>query len=82
MTTRFSDAGTRRAGSQPGLVERTDRLLARVAAVGFALAAVATVMVVVGDPIWNLFVVLLGWFVGLPVAIAATVAWQWRRRRR
>ena len=82
MTTKLSgDAGTRRAGSRPGLVERPDRLLARVGAVGFALAAVATLMVVVGDPIWNLYVVVLGWFAGLPVAIAATVARQRRRRR-
>lgn len=54
-----------------------------VAIVCLAFVVVAAVMVAVGDPIWNLYVVSLGLFVALPVGlIAVSIVVRSRLRRK
>ena len=61
------------------VAERRHRVLGHVAMAGFAAFAIAVLMIIVGDPIWNLYFIAFGFFIALPVAIAALV---WRRARR
>lgn len=61
------------------IAERRERILGQVAMVGFACFIIATLMVVIGDPFWNLFFIWFGWFIALPAAVVALI---WRRARR
>ena len=65
-------------GGKVGTVERR-RMLGQIAIVGFALFAIAVLMLIVGDPIWNLYFIGFGFFIALPAAVVALI---WRQVRR
>lgn len=67
-----------REGGRVGSVER-QRMLGQIAIVGFALFAIAVLMIIVGDPIWNIYFIGFGFFIALPVAVMALI---WRQLRR
>jgi hypothetical protein len=54
-------------------------MLGQIAIVGFAISAIAVLMLIVGDPIWNIFFIGFGFLVALPVAVVALI---WRQVRR
>ena len=56
------------------IAERRRRLLGQVAMVGFVCFIIATLMVVIGDPFWNLYFIWSGWFIALPVAVVSRLA--------
>ncbi len=67
--------------AEADVTRRRERVLRSVAVGCLVVFAVSVVMLVVGDPLWNLYVVSLGLFVALPVGLVAGGLLLLSRRR-
>lgn len=56
------------------------RVLRRIAAACFVIFVAGVVMIVLGDPYWNLYFVSLGLFIAPPVGLVAVGLLIWSRR--